>query len=214
MSREQVFYNLYKTATILIVLTTPARIPRTNWINCKWHLAGISFRNLFSTILQRPQSMEAYDLCWGWFWKVFPGIEARSKICNPSFKTDLVLDLCELEPFSTTTYFFSLRRKVLILLRAFPPLLAFVSWCRLLATSASISTILIPLCWDRGGLLSSAALLLLRPWLTQRLMELWLKIQNTNFEIYARQQKETLHGSLFFYRHTDVHIYSSRKYKI
>ena len=170
MSREQVFYNLYKTATVLIVLTTPARIPRTNWINCKWHLAGISFRNLFSTILQRPQSMEAYDLCWGWFWKVFPGIEARSKNCNPSFKTDLVLDLCELEPFSTTTYFFSFRRKVLILLRAFPPLLAFVSWCRLLETSPSRSTILIPLCWDRGGLLSSAALLLLRPWLTQRLL--------------------------------------------
>ena len=63
MSREQVFYNLYKTATVLIVLTTPARIPRTNWIDCKWHQAGISFRNLFSTIFQRPQSMEADYLC-------------------------------------------------------------------------------------------------------------------------------------------------------
>ena len=175
-----------------------------------WYLVQESV----STILQRPQSMEAYDLCWGWFWKVFPGIEARSKICNPSFKTDLVLDLCELEPFSTTTYFFSFRRKVLILLRAFPPLFALVSWFRLFATSPSRSTILIPLCWDRGGLLSSAALLLLRPWLTQRLLELWVKIQNTNLNVYAGQQKEALRGSLFFYRHTDKQIYISRKYKI
>ena len=167
-----------------------------------------------STVFQRPQSMESYYFCWGWLWKVFPEIKAKSKIWNRSLKTDLVLDLCGLEPFSTTTYFFSFRRKVLILLRAFPPLLAFVSWCRLLETSPSRSTILIPFCWDRGGLLSSAALLLLRPWLTQRLLELWVKIQNINLNVYAGQQKEALRGSLFFYRHTDKQIYISRKYKI
>ena len=117
-----------------------------------WYLV----RESFSTIFQRPQSMEADDLCWGWLWKVFPEFEINDqKIWNQSFKTDLVLDLCELEPPSTTTYFFSLRRKVLILLRAFPPLLAFVSWCRLLATSPSKSTKLLTLCWDGGGRLSS-----------------------------------------------------------
>ena len=174
----------------------------------------ISHSGIFSTIFQRPQSMEADNLCWGWLWKVFPEMKTRWKIWNRSFKTDLVLDLCELEPPSTTTSFFSLQRKLLILLRAFPPLLAFVSWCRLFATSPSRSTILIPLCWDRGGLLSSAALLLLRPWLTQRLLELWVKIQNINLNVYAGQQKEALRGSLFFYRHTDKQIYISRKYKI
>ena len=76
----------------------------------------------------------------------------------------LVLNLCcEPAPSSwTTTYFFSLLRNVLILLKAFPPLLLFDGPSyRLFSTSSSPISSLIPS--ERGGLLSSAALLLLLP---------------------------------------------------
>ena len=93
---------------------------------------------------------------------------------NPQMSdSHLVLNLwCAPAPSSwTTTYFFSLLRNVLILLKAFPPLFPALtgrpSWCLWSPAppppSPSSCPTSLPFCPEWDGLLSSAALLLLRP---------------------------------------------------
>ena len=93
---------------------------------------------------------------------------------NPQMSdSHLVLNLCcAPAPSSwTTTYFFSLLRNVLILLKAFPPLFPALtgrpSWCLWSPAPPppppSSSPTSLPFCPEWDGLRSSAALLLLRP---------------------------------------------------
>ena len=103
-----------------------AILDKFNCFSNKWHqeLSDFFF-NCFSTTTIHGSRQFLQRLVQKNFpWK----LREIKQIWISRFKTHLVLDLWELCPPSTTTYFFSLRRNVLILLKAFPPLLLDFAW--------------------------------------------------------------------------------------